>query len=516
MDVKAEMLCMSQQPSDDGRKQAEVVVHGVGVVAAANEHDVDVLAAFLGSGRGQGGGHGNRREHEKKREQNDGSVSHAGLGCAPGLKRVDSLLSTRGVDFMRLYEFFLRCPRARSGHSKMSSHLFLLNFQKDELNCKYSLFVDGVSGLEKAVDFCARMGNMTADLTTRAVKADGCLEQETPHIKLSSSFNEWATSARTPGSLPPKETFPELEATHQTTEESHWLRFPPRQQVAASNNRTLNVLTPGTLPKVPISQPKPSSSSSKSSLPATPLTLDAAALPVAAAAAAAAASRGHLSTAALSTESPAAPSATGDVCCWGSFRRRICPFRKGTGRGSCLTTCCTAPPTDAPISTPAWPSLPPMSMTEETAAAGKGNSFPAPPPPRPAPKGTTGRSISKGIRLCAAMGGHGNCGGAWSRPVKPCARRSARSWPCRCTPSHASKEISMRGGVTTGAGRSSITDGDLGFANSNPMPERRAEVRGGGNGRERNGESRRKERSGGSGLVGVCDNNSGRGWSRRG
>jgi hypothetical protein len=42
------------------------------------------------------------------------------------------------------------------------------------------------------------------ELTARAVKADGCLEQERPHIKFSSSFNEWATSARTPGSLPPK------------------------------------------------------------------------------------------------------------------------------------------------------------------------------------------------------------------------------------------------------------------------------------------------------------------------
>ncbi|PWZ34412.1 hypothetical protein Zm00014a_024763 [Zea mays] len=76
---------------------------------------------------------------------------------------------------------------------------------------------------------------------------------------------------------------------------------------------------------------------------------------------------------------------------------------------------------------------------ETAAAAGKGRSFFG----TPAPKGTTGRSMSKGIRLCGA-GGHGNCGGAWSRPVKPCARRSARSWPCRCTPSHASKEISMR------------------------------------------------------------------------
>ncbi|BAS74166.1 Os01g0729950 [Oryza sativa Japonica Group] len=82
-----------------------------------------------------------------------------------------------------------------------------------------------------------------------------------------------------------------------------------------------------------------------------------------------------------------------------------------------------------------------MSMTEATAAAGK-NSFPAR-APREAPKGTTGRSISKGIRLCDAAG-HGNCGGcAWSRPVNPCARRSAMSWPCRCTPSHASNEISM-------------------------------------------------------------------------
>jgi hypothetical protein len=40
-------------------------------------------------------------------------------------------------------------------------------------------------------------------LTERAVKADGCLEQDTPHITFSSSFNEWITSARTPGSLPP-------------------------------------------------------------------------------------------------------------------------------------------------------------------------------------------------------------------------------------------------------------------------------------------------------------------------
>ncbi|KAB8083342.1 hypothetical protein EE612_005499, partial [Oryza sativa] len=45
-----------------------------------------------------------------------------------------------------------------------------------------------------------------------------------------------------------------------------------------------------------------------------------------------------------------------------------------------------------------------MSMTEATAAAGK-NSFPARAPGE-APKGTTGRSISKGIRLCDAAG-HG-------------------------------------------------------------------------------------------------------------
>jgi hypothetical protein len=41
-------------------------------------------------------------------------------------------------------------------------------------------------------------------LTERAVKAEGCLEQEKPHITLSSSFNEWTNSARIPGSLPPK------------------------------------------------------------------------------------------------------------------------------------------------------------------------------------------------------------------------------------------------------------------------------------------------------------------------
>jgi len=41
------------------------------------------------------------------------------------------------------------------------------------------------------------------ELTESAVKADGCLEQERPHIKFNSSFNEWTTSARTPGSLPP-------------------------------------------------------------------------------------------------------------------------------------------------------------------------------------------------------------------------------------------------------------------------------------------------------------------------
>jgi hypothetical protein len=41
-------------------------------------------------------------------------------------------------------------------------------------------------------------------LTERAVKAEGCCEQEKPHITLSSSFNEWTNSARIPGSLPPK------------------------------------------------------------------------------------------------------------------------------------------------------------------------------------------------------------------------------------------------------------------------------------------------------------------------
>jgi hypothetical protein len=40
-------------------------------------------------------------------------------------------------------------------------------------------------------------------LTERAVNAEGCLEQEKPHITLSSSFNEWTNSARIPGSLPP-------------------------------------------------------------------------------------------------------------------------------------------------------------------------------------------------------------------------------------------------------------------------------------------------------------------------
>jgi hypothetical protein len=44
---------------------------------------------------------------------------------------------------------------------------------------------------------------LSQKLTERAVKADGCLEQDTPHITFSSSFNEWITSARTPGSLPP-------------------------------------------------------------------------------------------------------------------------------------------------------------------------------------------------------------------------------------------------------------------------------------------------------------------------
>ena len=99
-------------------------------------------------------------------------------------------------------------------------------------------------------------------------------------------------------------------------------------------------------------------------------------------------------------------------------------------------------------STSAWPSLPLMSIMEETAAVGKGKwkSFPGTPRPRAPPKGTRRRSISKGmgIRLCGA-GGHGNCGGAWSRLVKPYARQSARSWPWRCTPSYASKEISMEG-----------------------------------------------------------------------
>jgi hypothetical protein len=40
-------------------------------------------------------------------------------------------------------------------------------------------------------------------LTDIAVKADGCLVQERPHIKFNSSLSEWTTSARTPGSLPP-------------------------------------------------------------------------------------------------------------------------------------------------------------------------------------------------------------------------------------------------------------------------------------------------------------------------
>ena len=104
--------------------------------------------------------------------------------------------------------------------------------------------------------------------------------------------------------------------------------------------------------------------------------------------------------------------------------------------------------------------MPPMSMTEETAVAGKGKSFLGTPRPRTPPKGTTGRSISKGmgIRLCGA-GGHGNYDGTWSRPVKPCARRSARSWLCRCTPSHASKEISMEGeSEPTGGGKESAME----------------------------------------------------------
>lgn len=41
-------------------------------------------------------------------------------------------------------------------------------------------------------------------LTERAVNAEGCLEQEKPHITLSSSFKEWINSVRIPGSLPPK------------------------------------------------------------------------------------------------------------------------------------------------------------------------------------------------------------------------------------------------------------------------------------------------------------------------
>jgi len=114
--------------------------------------------------------------------------------------------------------------------------------------------------------------------------------------------------------------------------------------------------------------------------------------------------------------------------------------------------------------------MPPMSMTEETAVAGKGKSFLGTPRPRTPPKGTTGRSISKGmgIRLCGA-GGHGNYDGTWSRPVKPCARRSARSWLCRCTPSHASKEISMRGAarrVTTAS--ASLANREFGEGESEP------------------------------------------------
>jgi hypothetical protein len=41
-------------------------------------------------------------------------------------------------------------------------------------------------------------------LTERDVNAEGCREQEKPHITLSSSFKEWTNSVRIPGSLPPK------------------------------------------------------------------------------------------------------------------------------------------------------------------------------------------------------------------------------------------------------------------------------------------------------------------------
>ncbi|BAS95026.1 Os05g0530350, partial [Oryza sativa Japonica Group] len=197
------------------------------------------------------------------------------------------------------------------------------------------------------------------------------------------------------------------------------------------------------LPIVPISHPNPSSSSSKP--PSAPPTLVAVALPVAAAAAAAATSRGPLATSPSFTVAAAAAAAAGCGGIASHFRPRALSARNGTR--ICRASCCTAPPTHAPSSDPAWPSRPPISTNDATAAAGR-SAAPLPPPARlpPTTKGTTGRSISKGISLAGSAGAdQWSCGGcAWRRrPEKPCARRSARSCPCRCTPTHASKEISM-------------------------------------------------------------------------